>query len=276
LNTVEAIILGAIQGLTEFLPVSSSGHLVLFQNLFGLNEPELLFDICLHVGTLVAVLVVFYRDILDILTALVRIPGRMTSAGGFWRLCQTDPAVRMAFLIVVGSIPTAVIGLLFKNITDRLFGSTAIVGAMLLVTGTLLWLTRRIQSSGRPIGRTTAKDALIIGIVQGLAILPGISRSGSTIATALFLGVDRKLAGRYSFLLSIPAIVGALLLGLDAPELATTIPLTTIIAGSLVSAVVGWLALIVLLRVVDRGQLHRFAPYCWLVGLITLGMAGIG
>jgi undecaprenyl-diphosphatase len=276
LQTVEAIILGAIQGLTEFLPVSSSGHLVLFQNLFGLKEPELLFDICLHVGTLVAVLVVFYRDILDILTALVRIPGRMTSAGGFWRLCQTDPAIRMAFLIVVGSLPTAVIGLLFKNITDQLFGSTAIVGAMLLVTGILLWLTRRIQGSGRPIGRTTVKDALIIGIVQGLAILPGISRSGSTIATALFLGVDRKLAGRYSFLLSIPAIVGALLLGLDAPELATTIPLTTIIAGSLVSAVVGWLALVVLLRVVDRGQLHRFAPYCWLVGLITLVMAGIG
>lgn len=276
MNTFEAIVLGAIQGLTEFLPVSSSGHLVLFQNLFGLKEPELLFDICLHVGTLVAVLVVFYRDILDILTALIRIPGRMKTAGGFWRLCQVDPAVRMALLIVVGSIPTAIIGLLFKKITDQLFGSTAIVGIMLLVTGTLLWLTRRIRSSGRPIARTTTKDALIIGIVQGLAILPGISRSGSTISTALFLGVDRKLAGRYSFLLSIPAIVGALVLGLDAPELATTIPLATIIAGSLVSAGVGWLALVILLRVVDRGQLHRFAPYCWIVGLITLVMAGIG
>ena len=272
MNTVEAIVLGAIQGLTEFLPVSSSGHLVLFQNLFGLKEPELLFDICLHVGTLAAVVVVFYRDILAIITALLQIPQRMKNAGGLLALCRVDPEIRMALLIVIGSVPTALIGLLFKEITDRLFGSTAIVGCMLIVTGSLLWLTRRIRTGGRPINQTTAKDAFLIGIVQGLAILPGISRSGSTIATALFLGVDRKLAGRYSFLLSIPAIVGALVLGLDAPELHTTIPWGTIIAGSMVSAVVGWLALVILLRVVDRGQLHRFAPYCWLVGGITVGL----
>jgi undecaprenyl-diphosphatase len=276
LNSVEAIVLGAIQGLTEFLPVSSSGHLVLFQNLFGLKEPELLFDISLHVGTLLAVLVVFYRDILEILTALIRLPSRMKSAGGLPRLCRTDPAIRMALLIVAGSIPTAIIGLLFKEITDRLFGSTVIVGCMLLVTGTLLWLTRRIVKKGRSVTDTTIKDALIVGVVQGLAILPGISRSGSTIATALFLGVDRKVAGRYSFLLSIPAIVGALVLGLDEPELQTTIPLGIILAGSLVSALVGWLALIILLKVVDRGQLHRFAPYCWLVGMFTLALAWLG
>jgi undecaprenyl-diphosphatase len=276
LNTVEAIVLGAIQGLTEFLPVSSSGHLVLFQNLFGMKEPELLFDICLHVGTLSAVIIVFYREILDILTALLQIPARMKTAGGLARLCQADPSIRMALLIVVGSIPTAAIGLLFKEITDQLFGSIAVVGFMLLITGTVLWLTRRIAGDGRPVGQTMLKDALIIGIVQGLAILPGISRSGATISTALFLGVDRKVAGRYSFLLSIPAIVGALVLGLDTPKLQTTIPLGTIIAGSVVSALVGWLALVILLRVVDRGQLHRFAPYCWLVGSITLAMAWLG
>jgi len=276
LNTIEAIVLGAIQGLTEFLPVSSSGHLVLFQNLFGLKEPELLFDICLHVGTLAAVLIVFYREILDILTALVRIPGRLRSAGGIANLLAGDRSIRMALLIVVGSIPTAVIGLLFKEITDRLFGSLTIVGCMLLVTGTLLWLTRAIRSQGRPVEQTTLKDAIVIGIVQGLAILPGISRSGSTIATALFLGVDRTVAGRYSFLLSIPAIVGALALSLDTPELHTTIPLETILAGSVISAAIGWLALLILLRVVDRGQLHRFAPYCWIVGAITLVIAWMG
>lgn len=273
MNSIEAIVLGAIQGLTEFLPVSSSGHLVLFQNLFGLQEPELLFDICLHVGTLLAVLIVFYREILEILKALFQIPGRMKTAGGFMQLCQADPSIRMALLIVVGSIPTAVIGLLFKEITDQLFGSITVVGCMLLVTGTILWLTRRIRGEGRSVGQATLRDALIIGTVQGLAILPGISRSGSTIATALFLGVDRKLAGRYSFLLSIPAIVGALILGLDTPELHTAIPMGTIIAGSVISALVGWFALVVLLRVVDRGQLHRFAPYCWLVGIITLAIA---
>jgi undecaprenyl-diphosphatase len=276
LNTIEAIVLGAIQGLTEFLPVSSSGHLVLFQNLFGLKEPELLFDICLHVGTLAAVLIVFYREILDILTALVRIPGRLRSAGGIANLLAGDRSIRMALLIVVGSIPTAVIGLLFKEITDRLFGSLTIVGCMLLGTGTLLWLTRAIRSQGRPVEQTTLKDAIVIGIVQGLAILPGISRSGSTIATALFLGVDRTVAGRYSFLLSIPAIVGALALSLDTPELHTTIPLETILAGSVISAAIGWLALLILLRVVDRGQLHRFAPYCWIVGAITLVIAWMG
>ena len=270
MKSVEAIVLGAVQGLTEFLPVSSSGHLVLFQNLFGLKEPELLFDICLHVGTLSAVIIVFYREILDILKALFQIPARMKTAGGFIRLCQADASIRMALLIVVGSIPTAVIGLLFKEITDQLFGSISVVGCMLLVTGTILWLTRRIRGEGRPVRQTTLKDALLIGIVQGLAIIPGISRSGSTISTALFLGVDRKVAGRYSFLLSIPAIVGALVLGLDTPELQTTIPMGTIIAGSVVSAVVGWFALVILLRVVDRGQLHRFAPYCWLVGIVTL------
>lgn len=273
MKSVEAIVLGAVQGLTEFLPVSSSGHLVLFQNLFGLKEPELLFDICLHVGTLMAVIIVFYREILDILSALFQIPGRMKMAGGLKRLCETDESIRMALLIVVGSIPTAAIGLLFKEITDQLFGSITVVGFMLLVTGTLLWLTRNLRSDGRSVRRTTLKDALLIGIVQGLAILPGISRSGATIATALFLGVDRKVAGRYSFLLSIPAIVGALVLGLDTPELQTTIPVGTIIAGSVISAVVGWFALVILLRVVDRGQLHRFAPYCWLVGIVTLVLA---
>lgn len=270
MKSVEAIVLGVIQGLTEFLPVSSSGHLVLFQNLFGLNEPELLFDICLHVGTLSAVIIVFHREILEILKSLFQISGRMKAAGGFIRLCKIDPSIRMAMLIVLGSIPTAFIGLLFKEITDQLFGSITVVGVMLLITGTVLWLTRRIGSEGRPINQTTLKDALIIGIVQGLAILPGISRSGSTISTALFLGVDRKVAGRYSFLLSIPAIAGALVLGLDTPELHTNIPMGTIIVGSLVSALVGWFALVLLLRVVDRGQLYRFSPYCWLVGLLTL------
>lgn len=276
MNVVEAIVLGIIQGLTEFLPVSSSGHLVLFQNIFGLKEPELLFDICLHVGTLSAVIIVFYREILEILKALIQIPGRMRMAGGLMRLGQADASIRMALLIVVGSIPTAIIGLLFKEITDRLFGSVTIVGFLLLVTGTVLGLTRNISGEGRPIGQTTLKDALIIGIVQGLAILPGISRSGATISTALFLGVDRKVAGRYSFLLSIPAIAGALVLGLNSPDLQTAIPLGTIVAGSVISALVGWLALVILLRVVDRGQLHRFAPYCWLVGVITLVVDWVG
>lgn len=270
MEPAQAIALGLIQGLTEFLPVSSSGHLVLLQNLFGMNEPELLFDICLHVGTLVAVLLVFYREILHILATLVQIPGLSRQAGGLKPLYETNADVRLCVLIILGSVPTAILGMFFKAGAEHIFGSVWVVGLMLLVTGTVVWCTRYAAPQGRGLLKTRPVDALIIGLIQGLAIIPGISRSGSTIATALFLGIDRELAGRFSFLLSIPAILGALVLGLDAEEMQTTIPVAMIALGTLISAIVGYLALKVLLGLVRRGQLSWFAPYCWVLGLITL------
>lgn len=270
MDSFQAVILGIIQGLTEFLPVSSSGHLVLFQHIFGLKEPEVLFDICLHVGTLMAVVVVFFKEILHIVTTLVKIPSMAKSSGGILPLFNINTDVRIAVLIVIGSIPTAIMGFLFKEIAEHLFGSTLIVGMMLIVTGTFLWLTRNIVSEGRPLKQMTIKDAAIIGLVQGLAIIPGISRSGSTISAALFLGINREVAGRYSFLLSIPAILGALVFGLDDPEIGTSISMGMIAAGTFASAVVGWIALKILLGMVKKGQLYRFSPYCWIVGLITL------
>lgn len=270
MGPAQAIALGLIQGLTEFLPVSSSGHLVLLQNLFGMQEPELLFDICLHVGTLLAVLLVFYREILHILTTLMRLPSLILTAGGGKALFETNPDVRLCVLIVVGSVPTAILGLLFKAGAEHIFGAVWVVGLMLLVTGTLLWGTRYVATTGRELLKTRTTDALVIGFVQGLAIIPGISRSGSTIATALFLGIDREVAGRYSFLLSIPAILGALVLGLDAEELQTTIPIEMILLGSLIAAFIGYLALKLLLGLVRRGQLSWFAPYCWVLGVIAL------
>jgi undecaprenyl-diphosphatase len=270
LEPVQAIALGLIQGLTEFLPVSSSGHLVLLQNLFGMNEPELLFDICLHVGTLVAVLLVFYREILHILATLVQIPALSREAGGLKKLYRINADVRLCALIILGSVPTALLGLLFKAGAEHLFGSVWVVGLMLLVTGTVVWCTRYMAPQGRGLLKTRPTDALTIGLVQGLAIIPGISRSGSTIATALFLGIDRELAGRFSFLLSIPAILGALVLGLDAEEMQTAIPVEMILLGTLISAIVGYAALKVLLGLVRRGQLSWFAPYCWVLGVIAL------
>ncbi|MEJ2638063.1 MAG: undecaprenyl-diphosphate phosphatase [Desulfosarcinaceae bacterium] len=270
MEPAQAIALGLIQGLTEFLPVSSSGHLVLLQNLFGMKEPELLFDICLHVGTLVAVLLVFYREILHILGTLVRLPSLMRAAGGIKALFAANADVRLCALIVIGSVPTAILGLLFKAGAEHIFGAVWVVGLMLLVTGTLLWCTRYTAPTGRDLLKTHAKDALAIGVVQGMAIIPGISRSGSTIAAALFLGIDREVAGRYSFLLSVPAILGALVLGLDAEELQTTIPLEMILLGTLIAALVGYLALKLLLGLVRRGQLSWFAPYCWVLGVIAL------
>jgi undecaprenyl-diphosphatase len=140
----------------------------------------------------------------------------------------------------------------------------------LCLTGILLWLTRGKAASGRNLQNMFWRDALIIGLAQGVAIMPGVSRSGTTIAVALFLGIDRQLAGRFSFLLAIPAILGALMLGLDGDLFQTSLPMALILAGSISAAVVGYLALIVLLRIVKKGQFHRFAPYCWVVGLSAL------
>lgn len=270
MDWIRALILGIVQGLTEFLPVSSSGHLVLLQNLFGLKEPELLFDVCVHVGTLVAVGAVFQREIRNILMSLLRIASLKRASGSWRALYDQNEEIRIVALIIVGSIPTALLGLLFKDAVDTIFGSVGIVGWMLLVTGTVLWLTRKTAASGRSLNKTAIRDALIIGLVQGLAIVPGISRSGSTIAVALFLGIDREIAGRFSFLLSIPAILGALVLSFDSSLSHTSMQTEVILLGVFVAAIVGYGALKVLLRLVKKGRIYRFAPYCWLIGVLAL------
>ena len=270
MEIIYAVVLGIVQGLTEFLPVSSSGHLVLFQNMFGLKEPELLLDVCLHVGTLAAVCAVFFREILAIIAAVLNTPRLCREHGGIKEMLKQNQEVRMAWLIVVGSVPTAILGLLFHDMADRIFGSVMIVGFMLIATGTFLWLTRLASIQGRPIEKMGAVDSLVVGFVQGLAIMPGISRSGATISAALFLGIDRDLAGRYSFLLSIPAIVGALILGLESPSMRSSIPLPGILAGALAAALTGYYALKVLLRLVRGGRLHYFSGYCWVVGISAL------
>ena len=272
MTALEAIILGVIQGLTEFLPVSSSGHLVLFQKIFGLKQAELFFDVGVHLGTLVAVIAVFRREIKNILAALIRLGSLAGPKEAILPKIESDPQLKMALMIVIGSIPTAILGFLFAGIADRLFASEMITGLMLIVTGLLLWLTRRTKASVDQArsDRLTPKNALIIGMVQGVAIIPGISRSGSTISIGLLLGIDREMAARYSFLLSIPAIVGAGLLslkgGISQPELAIRAPLL----GSFTAALVGYAALKSLLQLVKKGRLHVFAPYCWLVGTLAI------
>lgn len=270
MEPLQAIFLGIIQGLTEFLPVSSSGHLVLFQNLLGFKEPELLLDISLHIGTLIAVCIVFFHEIKTISMTLIHLPGLAKTAGGYKPLYQINEQVRMTALIVIGTIPTALLGILFHKVADQIFGAVWIVGIMLVVTGLLLWVTRYLNPTGRPIGRVNAKDALVIGLTQGLAILPGISRSGSTISIALFMGVDREVAGRYSFLLSIPAILGALILGLDPSIGHTSISAKVIFMGTVSAAMIGYISLKILLKIVKKGKLYYFAPYCWLVGVTAL------
>jgi undecaprenyl-diphosphatase len=272
MTVLEAIILGIIQGLTEFLPVSSSGHLVLFQQLFGLKEAELFFNVCVHLGTLVAVIVVFRREVLHIISALIRLISSIGSKKTILQKMESDPDLKMALLIVVGTIPTGILGLLFASISAQLFSSTFIVGLMLMVTGLLLWLTRRAETHHEHAGtdRLTVKNALIIGIIQGLAIIPGISRSGSTISTGLFLGIDREKAARYSFLLSIPAIAGAGLLNLSGGLSQTHLAVQISLVGAAAAALVGYGALKSLLHMVKRGRLFLFAPYCWLIGILAI------
>ena len=256
----QAAVLGVVQGLTEFLPVSSSGHLVLGQRLLGFAGPNLMFDITLHVGTLVAVLAVFWRDLWSILRGIF-----------VW---DADPEAsrgrRLLLLVVAGSIPTALIGLLLKDTFESMFASLLTVGIALLITGWLLMATALVVKPGRKIGQVGVGRALLIGLAQGLAITPGISRSGATISTALLLGVDRRLAAHYSFVLSIPAILGALVLqvhDMGAPTPGQTAPM---IIGFLTAALSGYLALRVLLRIVQAGRIHWFAPYCFALGLAAL------
>ena len=272
MTTIEAIILGIIQGLTEFLPVSSSGHLVLFQQLFGLKEAELFFDICVHLGTMVAVIVVLRREIQNMIAALMRLFSLAGQKKTILQQVEADPELKMALLIVIGSIPTAVLGLMFQSIAKQLFSSSFFTGLMLMVTGLLLWLTRRAEPGRKGVGieSFSKTKALIIGIVQGLAIIPGISRSGSTISIGLLLGIDREVAARYSFLLSIPAIIGAGALSLKDSLSHTDPAIRLSLMGAAAAALVGYGALKVLLRMVKKGRLYVFAPYCWLVGILAI------
>ncbi len=256
MNIFETTILGIIQGLTEFLPVSSSGHLVLFQNLLGFKEPELLLDCSLHLGTLLAVCVYFRHDIKEIVTDI-------------WKRDFKNPHASLALWVVVGSVPTAVIGLVFKTPLERLFGSVATVGSMLIATGIIVALTRMIPEGFGTRTRVGLLGALAVGAAQGLAIIPGISRSGATIVCALLFGLDRDLAGRFSFLLAIPAIIGALAIQIDLDAL-ERVGLVPLVFGFFSSAIVGLLALKLLMGIVRKGHLYYFAPYCWVIGLLVV------
>jgi undecaprenyl-diphosphatase len=178
----------------------------------------------------------------------------------------------MAVLIIIGTLPTVVIGLGFHRIAETLFSSLAVVGVALCITGLMLWLTRTLKNRSLGIGHFTIKNALLIGLVQGLAITPGISRSGSTIAVGLYLGLSRELSARFSFLLSIPAICGAAILHLKDLN-GGPLPLPILATGMVTAAVSGYLALALLVFIVKKGRLFAFAPYCWLLGLVCLGLA---
>jgi undecaprenyl-diphosphatase len=265
-DLLSALILGLLQGLTEFLPVSSSGHLVLAQELLAFEGPKLVFDLLLHLGTLASVLVVFRRDIVAILRDLLQASnlsreGKLSGSGA-----------HLGLLVVVGTVPTALIGLLFQDQVEALFSSATTAALALLVTGAVVFSTRFTRDASLGLANMTIWHALAIGVAQGMAIVPGISRSGITIACALALGLERELSARFSFLLAIPAIVGGVVLKLPA---FSQIPREALVAyglGTLAAFVSGLLCLILLLEVVRRKDLSPFAWYCWALGLVALSV----
>ncbi len=257
-----AIILGFIQGITEFLPVSSSGHLVLFQEFLPVSGDEVAFDLALHIGTLVPVFIFYRRDLQSMIRDAVAGEGPVADRDG----------LRLMAWVLLGSVPTAIIGLACEDVCEHLFSSAAPVAVAFAITGVVLFST-----TYAPKGQTTERSmvwwqAVLIGIAQGIAITPGISRSGSTIAAALFLGMDREYAARFSFLLSIPAIGGAFLLKARDLEL-TSATLGPIAVGFVVAAVSGYLALVLLVRLVRSGDFSRFSYYLWAIALVAGGVA---
>jgi undecaprenyl-diphosphatase len=258
INQTQALALGIVQGLTEFLPISSSGHLVLGQKLLGLSEPELLFDVVVHVGTLLAVTVYFHKDIFMIIRSL-------------WARDQkARQGRRFIILLAIGSVPAALAGFLLKDLFESLFASILAVGCALLFTGFFLLLTRLAPNGQIRLPGCGPGRAFAVGIAQALAITPGVSRSGSTIACGLLLGLERSFAARLSFLLSIPAILGALLLQVLNLSAGQAVDYGPLITGGLSAAISGYLALIFLIKLVHQGRLHLFAPYCFLVGGLAI------
>ncbi|NMB25012.1 MAG: undecaprenyl-diphosphate phosphatase [Firmicutes bacterium] len=264
LSVGQAIVLGFFQGLTEFLPVSSSGHLVLLGQLFGLKEPDLTFSVMVHFGTLIAVMIALRAEVALMLGGLR--PVTKASSPDQVRLGR-----RLILLVVVGTIPAAVMGLLAKDFIEGLFGSVAFVGIALLFTGSLLWWAEGRADHGRSLEQMVPKDALQIGLWQIVALAPGVSRSGTTISAGLFRGFSRADAARFSFLLSLPTIAGAVVLEargvFTAVSGGTWVPL---LVGTLTATITGFLAIQGLLQLVKRHSLRVFSYYTWLVGFIVL------
>lgn len=267
MTILQAVVLGIIQGLTEFLPVSSSGHLVLFSQLFNVEEPSLLFEVIVHVGTLLAVLAVFRQEVAALVAAYWKL---LTKPTKFRQLMQ-DQDCRLAVALVLGTIPAVVAALLLKERLEQFFSSSLFVGVMLIVTGLILYLTEKRAVRGRGRKVPGLGDALFIGCGQAVAILPGVSRSGTTMAAGLLRGLDKERAAKFSFLLAIPAILGALVLSLvEVLGRGTTLSAGALGAGLVSSAITGYAAITFFLQLVRKGRLVWFSYYTWLVGGLVI------
>ncbi len=266
----EAIILGLVQGLAEFLPISSSGHLALLQQWFGIQEDKvLLFAVLLHVGTLISVFIVYWRDIAELIVELFLTIKDLCTGKGL-RL-QERPVRKLGIMIIVATIPTGIIGILFNDLFDSLYNSIIPIGIGLIITGFLLVMAERRGASNRGIEQMNFRNALFIGTVQGIAICPGISRSGSTLFGSLICNLDRKFAVKFVFLISIPSILGSAVM--EAPAALESgfdmAQLGPVLVGMIVAAVSGLIAIKTMIKIVSDKKLNYFSYYVWALGLIV-------
>ncbi len=268
MNLFESIILGLVQGVAEFLPISSSGHLALLQNLFQIQAPDF-YDVLLHFGTLIAVCIYYWHDIVAMVLEFFR--GCRAIVVPAYREETVPPARRLVLLVVLGTLPLILI-LPFKDRIEACGSSNLFIGFMLLITGVVLFVADRLAKGRKTEKSATMVDALLVGCAQAIATLPGISRSGATIAAGLTRGYKREFAVRFSFLLSLPAVLGANLLSLidiikDGTDL-SQIPIYLV--GVVVAGVVGFLSLRLLDVIAKKGKFGNFSYYCWGAGIVAL------
>lgn len=271
-----SILMGIIQGVAEFLPISSSGHLALFQTFFGMENVEekyMFFTVLLHFGTLISVCVVYWRDIADMIRefflGIAALAGRKDTG------VTPPPARRMVMLIIIATLPLFIMVLL-QDAINQLFSNSIMVSCALMATGFILFFSDRLAKGHKTARNATVVDALIVGCGQALAVIPGLSRSGTTISVGMLRGFDRSFAVRFSFLLSLPAILGANVLEIkDAVEAGFPMEeLPMYLVGVAVAAVVGYFAIRLVKSLADKGKFGKFAYYCWAVGLGSL-IAGV-
>ena len=271
-----SILMGIIQGVAEFLPISSSGHLALFQTFFGMENMEekyMFFTVLLHFGTLISVCMVYWRDIVDMIRefflGIAALAGRKDTG------VAPPPARRMVMLIIIATVPLFVMVFL-QDAVNQLFSNSIMVSCALLATGFILFFSDRMARGHKTAKNATVADALIVGCGQALAVIPGLSRSGTTISVGMMRGFDRAFAVRFSFLMSLPAVLGANVLEIK-DALASNFPIGELpmyLVGVAVSAVVGYFAIRLVKSLSDKGKFGKFAYYCWAVGLGSL-VAGI-
>ena len=270
-------VLGFVQGVAEFLPISSSGHLTLLQHFFGMPEPDQLFNILLHFATLLAVCIYYLQDVVEMIVEFFRgvasLFSRQPSHG------NPPEARRLVLLVIVGTLPLFLV-LLIKDQVEALGSSPIFVSCALLVTGCILFLSDRMDNGRKTVRSATLKDVLLVGVAQGCATIPGLSRSGCTISAGMAVGFDRKFAVRYSFLLSLPAVLGATILEVkDVFGAEGGLPegvLPKYLLGMVIAGVVGYFSIRLVNMLASKGKFGAFAYYCWAAGLISLILCLLG